>query len=65
MKLYRIRRRRRVAAAGVFTIACVPTLDHSVHVASGRRDALVVLDEWVLGTGPDGPTTLMGTRTIT
>lgn len=56
---------RRVAAAGVFTIAFVPTLDHSFHVASGRRDALVVLDEWVLGTGPDGPTTPMGTRTIT
>jgi len=41
---------REVATRGVFAIAMVPTLDHNFHVASGRREALVVLDEWVLGT---------------
>ena len=50
----RVHELRRVAREGVFAIAYVPTLDHSFHVASGRRDALVVLDEWVLGTGADG-----------
>ena len=56
---------RRVTRSGTFTIAFVPTLDHSFHVASGRKDALVVLDEWVLGTGPGGPTPVPGLRTIT
>jgi len=56
---------RRVARSGVFAITYVPTLDHSFHVASGRRDALEVLDDWVLGTGPDGPHRPPGTRTIT
>jgi dienelactone hydrolase len=56
---------KRVAKHGVFTIAYVPTLDHSFHVASGRRDALVVLDEWVRGTRPDGPAMPEGIRTIT
>ena len=55
---------RRLARRGVFTIALVPTLDHNFHVASGRREALVVLDEWVLGTGPDGRTTPSGVRFI-
>jgi hypothetical protein len=45
---------RKVARSGVFEIAYVPTLDHSFHVASGRSEALEVLDEWVLGTGPGG-----------
>jgi len=48
---------RQVARTGVFAITYVPTLDHSFHVASGRKDALTVLDEWILGT-PDG--TLVG-----
>ena len=56
---------RRVARHGVFTIAYVPTLDHSFHVASGRRDALTVLDDWVLGTGPAGPALPEGTLAIT
>ena len=55
---------RRLARTGVFAITYVPTLDHSFHVASGRRDALEVLDDWVLGTGPDGPHRPPGTRTI-
>jgi hypothetical protein len=50
----RIRELRRLARAGVVEIAFVPTLDHSFHVARGRSEALVVLDEWVLGTGPGG-----------
>ena len=55
---------RRVARQGVFSIAMVPTLDHNFHVASGRREALVVLDEWVLGTGPAGRTTPPGVTVI-
>ncbi|MGA2837211.1 MAG: hypothetical protein ABSF84_11495 [Acidimicrobiales bacterium] len=55
---------RRLTRSGVFAITFVPTLDHSFHVASGRKDALVVLDEWVLGTGTGGPATPRGTRTI-
>ncbi|MGD0880049.1 MAG: alpha/beta hydrolase [Acidimicrobiales bacterium] len=55
---------RRLARSGVFAITFVPTLDHSFHVASGRKDALVVLDEWVLGTGAGGPASPRGTRTI-
>jgi dienelactone hydrolase len=56
---------RRVAREGVFTIAYVPTLDHSFHVASGRRDALAVLDDWVLGTATGGPSTPEGVLAIT
>jgi dienelactone hydrolase len=55
---------RRLSRSGVFAITYVPTLDHSFHVASGRRDALELLDQWVLGTGPDGPHRPPGTRTI-
>jgi hypothetical protein len=55
---------RRVARSGSFAITYVPTLDHSFHVASGRRDALVMLDQWILGAGPGGPSTPRGTKTI-
>jgi len=55
---------RQVARSGSFAITYVPTLDHSFHVSSGRRDALVVLDQWVLGTGPGGPVVPPGTKTI-
>jgi hypothetical protein len=56
---------RRVARGGVFAIRYVPTLDHSFHVASGRRDALAVLDEWVLGIGPGGSHVPAEVTTIT
>jgi len=55
---------RRVARSGVFAITLLPTLDHSFHVATGRTGALAVLDEWVLGTGPDGPAAPPGSMTI-
>ncbi len=55
---------RRVAKRGVFTIALVSTLDHNFHVASGRQGALVVLDEWVLGTDPAGRTIPPGVTVI-
>ncbi len=53
---------RRLAKRGVFAITYVPTLDHSFHVASGRRAALAVLNRWVLGTDGTGPPS--DTRTI-
>ena len=55
---------RKVARSGVFEIAYVSDLDHSFHVASGRNEALVVLDEWVLGTGPGGSALASDVRTI-
>jgi dienelactone hydrolase len=55
---------RQVARSGIFEIAYVPTLDHSFHVASGRSEALTVLDEWVLGTGPDGSSLAPDVKTI-
>jgi len=55
---------RRVARRGVFSLALVPNLDHNFHVASGRTEALQVLDEWVLGTGPSGRTTPSGVTFI-
>jgi hypothetical protein len=55
---------RKVARSGLFAISFVPTLDHSFHVSSGRRDAVALLDQWVLGTGPGGPVTPPGTKTI-
>jgi len=55
---------KQVARSGSFAITYVPTLDHSFHVASGRRDALAMLDQWVLGTGPGGPDIPRGTKTI-
>ncbi len=55
---------KQVARSGSFAISYVPTLDHSFHVASGRRDALAMLNQWVLGTGPGGPETPRGTKTI-
>jgi len=48
----------------MFAITYVPTLDHGVHAGRGRRDAPAVLDEWMLGTGPDGPRAPEGSRTI-
>ncbi len=53
-----------MARRGVFSIAKVPTLDHNFHVASGRREAVVVLDQWVLGTGPAGRSTPPGVEVI-
>jgi len=50
----RVHELRDVARSGVFEPAYGPPLDHRFHVASGRSEALVVLDEWVLGTGPAG-----------
>lgn len=55
---------RKLARTGVLEIAFVPTLDHSFHVASGRAEALTVLDEWVLGVPPDGSRLAPGVRTI-
>ena len=55
---------RRLARTGVFEIAFVPTLDHSFHVASGRAEALTVLDEWVLGVPPGGSRLAPEVRTI-
>jgi hypothetical protein len=55
---------KQVARSGSFAITYVPTLDHSFHVASGRRDALAMLDQWVLGTGPGGLTSPAGTKSI-
>ena len=55
---------QRVARNGVFSMALVPNLDHNFHVASGRREALQVLDEWVLGSGPGGRTTPSGVTFI-
>jgi dienelactone hydrolase len=60
----RIHELRQVARGGVFAISFVPNLDHNFHVASGRRDALVVLDEWVLGAGADGSMVPAGVTTI-
>ena len=60
----RIHELRDVARSGVFEIAYVPTLDHSFHVASGRSEALVVLDEWVLGTGSGGSALTPEVKTI-
>ena len=60
----RVHELHRVARSGVFSITLVPTLDHSFHVATGRVGALVVLDEWVLGTGPTGATTPPESLTI-
>jgi alpha-beta hydrolase superfamily lysophospholipase len=61
----RVHELRQVARSGVFAIAYVPTLDHSFHVASGRRAALDALDLWVLGTAPAGGAPPAGTKTIT
>jgi len=55
---------RKLARSGVFEIAYVPDLDHSFYVASGRDQALTVLDEWVLGTGPGGSALAADVRTI-
>ncbi|HEY4928041.1 MAG TPA: oligosaccharide flippase family protein [Acidimicrobiales bacterium] len=55
---------RRLARSGVLEIAFVPTLDHSFHVAQGRSEALVVLDEWVLGTGSGGSSLASDVSTI-
>jgi dienelactone hydrolase len=55
---------KRVARSGSFAITYVPTLDHSFHVSSGRRDALAMLDQWILGTGPGGLSIPRGTKTI-
>jgi len=55
---------RRLTRDGVFAITYVPTLDHSFHVASGRKDALAALDAWVLGTADGPPQLSPGVRTI-
>ena len=60
----RVHKLRRVARSGVFSLTLLPTLDHSFHVATGREGALVILNEWVLGTGPTGPTTPPDSLTI-
>ncbi len=54
----------RLAREGVFAVTYVPTLDHSFHVASGRRAALAVLDRWVLGTDGDEVALPPGSRTV-
>jgi len=55
---------KRVARNGVFSLAMLPSLDHNFHVAAGRREAVQVLDEWVLGTGAAGRTAPAGAEFI-
>ena len=60
----RVHELRKLTRSGVFEIVFVPTLDHNFHVASGRSEALAVLDDWVLGPSSSGRVPSEGVSTI-